>query len=139
MPKKTPKGSITAARLAPKSWSKMPARTCLPVSRSQTGQALAEGARSIMGPQITAIRSSLSLGMSPPHRLDDLADSARPSEVAPQGLEGVPLLLDLRGRPHPQAAKQRHRGAPALEGVLEEEGLDDERQEEPLAVDGQAE
>src|SRR5438105_12252541 len=62
-----------------------------------------------------------------------------PPEVAPQGLEGIAFLVDLPGRSHAQTAKHRDRRAPTLDGMLQEEALDDEGEDEPLAADGQAE
>jgi hypothetical protein len=54
-------------------------------------------------------------------------------EVSAQRLERVLLAVDLLARPHPEPAEHRHRRAPALHGVLEEEGGHYARQYEPAS------
>jgi hypothetical protein len=51
----------------------------------------------------------------------------------------VTLVLDLAVRAHPQAAEERHRRAPPLHGVLEEERRHGEGQREEAAMDRRAE
>ena len=59
---------------------------------------------------------------------------SKPVEVAAQGLQREALLADLARRAQPQAAQQRHRRAPALNGLLGEEDGRHSREREPAPL-----
>src|SRR5215471_15936745 len=54
-------------------------------------------------------------------------------------LQGAAFALDFLDGPHTEAAQQGNGRTPALDGVLQKEALNQERDEQPAAVAGQAE
>ncbi len=60
-------------------------------------------------------------------------------EVAAQELERVAFLLDFQPGANTEAAKERHRRAPALDRVLQKEAGHGEGENKPLASGGDGE
>jgi hypothetical protein len=59
------------------------------------------------------------------------------TEVTPQGFQGVPFVVDLGGRSEAQVPEEGDRGAPALQGVLEQEARDKDGQGEEPPIHGE--